>query len=518
VVAFWFVLMGSQRWSTFPQKGHQIFHSLGILALAFSVLAGLFLTADCLSEEKREGTLGLLFLTDLRGYDIVLGKLAAHSLQASFGLLAVFPVLALPLLMGGVTLGEFWRLVLLLVVTLFFSLGLGMLSSVIAREARQAVIGCLLGLVFFAGICPALWWIPHLLFPPVQMDLLLLPSPGFAFMRLFSTGTGQTDYWLSLLILFLLGLSSIVLASVLLPRRRQQGETAVVSGRSGASWRFRGVPPGTLAGAFAENPFYWLTSRDRLPKAIMWGAIGLLLPLWMIFLLASLLATRPHPGFIAAMITAFALHLVCKSILAMEASRRLSEDRQSGALELLLVTPLSPKAIVAGQLAALKAHFRPALIVLSLMNAGLILMTLVFEKPLSMNTSNQLIFFEMFAGGVVMLLFDFAAIPWVAMSAALRTRKHHRAVLNTLLRVMIVPWLIMAVIILSQPRVSATGGGFIIGFWFLCGIIIDAIMASRARYNLIRYFRALVTADTTKSPTPLSPTLDVASRPTVQTP
>jgi len=36
---------------------------------------GIFFTSDCLSEEKREGTLGFLFLTDLRGYDVVAGKL-----------------------------------------------------------------------------------------------------------------------------------------------------------------------------------------------------------------------------------------------------------------------------------------------------------------------------------------------------------------------------------------------------------------------------------------------------------
>src|SRR6266404_1387013 len=44
------------------------------------LLAGLELTSDCLSEEKRGGTLGLLFLTPLRGFDIVLGKLTASSL------------------------------------------------------------------------------------------------------------------------------------------------------------------------------------------------------------------------------------------------------------------------------------------------------------------------------------------------------------------------------------------------------------------------------------------------------
>jgi len=35
------------------------------------------LTADTLSGESREGTLGLLFLTDLRSWDVTLGKLAS---------------------------------------------------------------------------------------------------------------------------------------------------------------------------------------------------------------------------------------------------------------------------------------------------------------------------------------------------------------------------------------------------------------------------------------------------------
>ena len=77
-----------------------------------TLLAGIFTTADCLSEEKREGTLGLLFLTDLKGYDIVLGKIVAASVNWFFGLLALFPVLALSLLMGGVAPGEFWRKIL----------------------------------------------------------------------------------------------------------------------------------------------------------------------------------------------------------------------------------------------------------------------------------------------------------------------------------------------------------------------------------------------------------------------
>src|SRR5215469_6187629 len=44
--------------------GSGLFRTVTGLALACAVTAGLFFTSDCLSEEKREGTLGLLFLTD----------------------------------------------------------------------------------------------------------------------------------------------------------------------------------------------------------------------------------------------------------------------------------------------------------------------------------------------------------------------------------------------------------------------------------------------------------------------
>src|SRR6476646_6051940 len=82
--------------------GIWLFGSMSALVNFYALLMGVLRTADCLSEEKREGTLGLLFLTDLKGYDIILGKLAATSLNALYGLIAIIPVLAIPLLLGGV--------------------------------------------------------------------------------------------------------------------------------------------------------------------------------------------------------------------------------------------------------------------------------------------------------------------------------------------------------------------------------------------------------------------------------
>ncbi|MCX6925574.1 MAG: ABC transporter permease, partial [Verrucomicrobia bacterium] len=69
IIGTWFFLMYSGLASQEIAMG--LFMILTGSALLYSVLSGMWFTADCLSEEKREGTLGLLFLTDLKGYDVV---------------------------------------------------------------------------------------------------------------------------------------------------------------------------------------------------------------------------------------------------------------------------------------------------------------------------------------------------------------------------------------------------------------------------------------------------------------
>src|SRR5688500_3676668 len=54
----------SFAWQSAPisQQGRALFITLSVLAFAYCLLAGVRATSDCISEEKREGTLGLLFL------------------------------------------------------------------------------------------------------------------------------------------------------------------------------------------------------------------------------------------------------------------------------------------------------------------------------------------------------------------------------------------------------------------------------------------------------------------------
>ena len=137
ILGSWLFLMMSEAPSR--EIAQALFIALTATAVFYCLLSGVRSTADCLSMEKREGTLGLLFLTDLKGYDVILGKLAATSLSGLYGVLAVVPMLAIPLLMGGVTLGEFGRMALVAVNTLFFSLTAGIFASTVSRSARKAI-------------------------------------------------------------------------------------------------------------------------------------------------------------------------------------------------------------------------------------------------------------------------------------------------------------------------------------------------------------------------------------------
>src|SRR6476660_4836485 len=83
-----FVFLMMQREGSSPHEIAQVlFGILTASAILYSLFSGVFSTADSLSEEKREGTFGLLFLTDLKGYDVVLGKLAASSLNGIYGVI-----------------------------------------------------------------------------------------------------------------------------------------------------------------------------------------------------------------------------------------------------------------------------------------------------------------------------------------------------------------------------------------------------------------------------------------------
>src|SRR6266705_4020910 len=192
------LLMGGWQRIGTAQMGSMLFYALTGLCLAAGLSAGLFFTSDCLSEEKREGTLGLLFLTDLRGYDVVTGKLVVTSLRGCFALLAIFPILAITLLMGGVEVGHFWKTTLALLNSLFCSLAAGLFVSALSRDSQRALSATvfLLGVLVFGG--PIADAILANLYKHRFTPVLSVSSPGYAFA--IASSWGRSLYWISLLV------------------------------------------------------------------------------------------------------------------------------------------------------------------------------------------------------------------------------------------------------------------------------------------------------------------------------
>jgi hypothetical protein len=211
--------------------------------------------------------------------------------------------------------------------------------------------------------------------------------------------------------------------------------------------------------------------------------------LCLVLLGASVQGKGNIPTFIACFLTVFGSHAMLKVLIAMEAGRRINEDRQSGALELLLVTPLPIAAFVAGQRAALRMHFKRPLTLLVSLNTALIFAVLLFPGPLDMNADAQLIFCELFLGGIALLVADFHALAWLGMWRGL-VRHNHRAVAGTVLKVMGIPWALIVLIFSTQPQVSLTGIFFIFAFWMATGLIVDALIITTARRKLAEHFRA----------------------------
>src|SRR5437867_3229435 len=410
--------------------GAGLFYFLTLIVLGFSAFAGVFLTADCLSEEKREGTLGLLFLTDLKGYDVVLGKLLATSVPAIYGVLAVFPVQAITLTMGGVTAGEFWRMTLVFLNTLFFSLSVGMLVSSVSHQENQAMTGAA-GLILLVSMgLPLVEFVLNHSGVPVRLAVAL-PSPLTAWRLAFdaSNRLWGRSFWVSLLWTHGLSWSFLIAASVLLPRLWRQREGMIprtTRPSTGGDARLTGRATKRTE-LLRMNPVYWLNSRRNAWPWITWMATLLA---WVATLLSIGLVwgigvpTTPLV-FLSVPFASLLLTAPARIEVGIQASRFFSETRRTGALELLLCTPLTTEEIIKGHWLTLRRRFLAPVAAV----VGLVLLLLVFGL---VEAGRDFMLFAVFMGGkclflVAAFIADLLAAGWVGMLMGLTAKKPNQA-------------------------------------------------------------------------------------------
>src|SRR3954469_12240545 len=102
---------------------------IGVFLSMMCLFAGVSFTADSIAEEKRAGTLGLLFLTHQSPLQIVLGKLVAHGVLGFYLVLCALPLLSMSMIFGGMRFMDVLLVVFVALNVLFFSAAVGLLAS-----------------------------------------------------------------------------------------------------------------------------------------------------------------------------------------------------------------------------------------------------------------------------------------------------------------------------------------------------------------------------------------------------
>lgn len=478
------------------ELGQAMLITLSIAVYLYCLFVGVFRTADCLSEEKREGTLGLLFLTDLKGYDIVLGKLFATSLNAFYGILAIFPVMAIPLLVGGVTIAEFWRIVLVAMNTLFFSLATGMICSAISRDERRSMVVAFLTVLFFTAGFPLLAAMAGAWLKAYQLaEYLLIPSPGYAAFMAFEDPFSKAPFnhfYKSVIFTHALSWVFLVVSSLVVPRTWQdRAMTAAQLRRRERMSRLRlGSPERRRTfrqRLLVVNPIYWLLARHRTKPRAVWAFLGIVAVIWAIGLSIDPRDWKDDGPYV---VTALIVHTVLKFWVVTESCRRFSLDRQSGAMELLLSTPMAVKEIVRGQILALERQFvAPVFAVL--------LMDFVFLLAGRQDSDVT----AMWVAGMVVFVADLVALSWLGMWRGLNSRRPNRAAAAAMVRVLVLPWmafvLLMTLAAMSDMfgrRINNWDFKSVVVLWVVLSFVANIVFAVPARRRLLAEFRQVATS------------------------
>ncbi len=481
--------------SLIPSRiGESVFGAVVFLLTWFCLIGGVMTTFDSLSEEKRQGTLGLLFLTPLRSLDIILGKFAGATVTVIFGAIAAVPILTVTLAMGGVTQGELGRMALALLTILFFGAAAGLLISSFMEESSRALLAAVAFVVAWLLTIEAAEAVQNLL-----ADAEIIPVTAFSPLRLpaladearqaaapwrfyQSLAAVQGVSWL-----FLLTAGRITSRT----RRTQPRDAWLPAAwrrlpRRFARSRPTGVTPAEIA-RLETNPAAWLAERysphRRLLPLLTWGATLVIVGILAAGRLFDDLWIGP------AMVAGFLINLFLKLWIGVAACQMFHDARRTGALELLLSTPLPPARIVSGHQEALRKIFEPMIWKVFAIQCLPIVLSCVIT-----GFHGEIFWAVMFPiCAFISLMLDLRAMSLLGLWNGLIHSKMPAALGRTVFMVLIIPWLILIVPCLG---------------WLLFALspIYAAIIANSAEEKFFNHFpRIVVEPGAFKNGKPIQP-------------
>jgi len=374
----WQLLVGSQQIENVGDLawfGATAFQILAPFQLAVALPFSALLVASAVALEKDRKTFDLLLLTNLSNSDLVLGKLLAGMLSVIVIVVATLPLLLIIALLGGVSTGQILRIE---AVTLASALVAGSLGSTIALWREKtfqslAMTALVIVLWLFAweivaasaandadwlGMPPRAWAVAMSPWQAVQNAAgPIFPSTSVA--REFADPVMLFLVW-SLLCALALNLLAIVRVRAwnprqdIIPRVEEESPSAAGSAPTADRTAVQIHGAGGKTRAVWDNPVLW---REIRTWAYGKRILIVRLAYWAVFLVcaAALAAEAIHPGPLETAIPAAAKPLIALLVVGLIllnalAVTSLTSERDGRALDLLLVTDLSPKEIVFGKL------------------------------------------------------------------------------------------------------------------------------------------------------------------------
>lgn len=390
IVTAWLVLAGTQRVrdpGDFARFGMSLFQVLAPLQLAVAVFFSGVLAASAVAQEKDRRTLDLLLMTKLSNSELVLGKMLASLLNMLMLVATALPIFMVIALFGGVAFGQIARAFAVTVASVVVCGSLGSTLALWREKTYQALAMTLLGLVLWL----ALWRIVAMgafgsgwlrlsaenwaaAFSPWEAILEASRPYVQADPALGILGT-PVNLFVLLAVLAAVALNGFAIAMVRVwnPSRemhgvRQEDETwhrvsiwgaehdAAQQGEKPA-----GAAPATASASTAQkdrvrhvwdNPVIW---REIVTWAYGRRIVVIRLAYLVLFALAAgglgAIVFQGQPVTRTAAVTMLGpLFLLSLVLVNAQAVTAITSERDARALDLLLVSDLSPKEIVYGKL------------------------------------------------------------------------------------------------------------------------------------------------------------------------
>jgi ABC-type transport system involved in multi-copper enzyme maturation permease subunit len=493
-VTAWMASGGLWRSETLGETarlGSLLFLILTYVELALFLFFAALSAASTVSQEKDRRTFILLLITDLRNTEIVLGKLLGSLLPIALLLAASFPLLMLLVMLGGVDPRQVWQALLIVAATSLAAGSLGGLIALWRDRTFQALALTVLFLVLYLclvnglAVLPVLtpqlsaakvarwqaWFDPFRALRSVQDPATLLESgltPAYGFTLVMVGISALLNAW-GLLRLRVWNPSGEPIMQREQPEDAEDKERAL-AGDAKARTSVHAAPgPVRRVG---PNPILWreifTRAYGRRPLLVKTAYIVVLTFIcW--FALAPLLVQHQRISFAAAygLIPVGVLSLL---LVAAQAVTAITSERDTGALDLLLVTDLTATEFIFGKLGGIAYNTKEYLLPPLLLTAVYAVYGFLASPPAnhpemraSMNTTS---FICISGSGLVLLAFAML----LGIHVALRTSNSRVAIIHTLSTIFFlsVGTLVCVALILINGRFEYQWGSFV--FFLVAGV------------------------------------------------